>query len=148
VFVVLLVSTFVVIGIGVQAFLWQRATDSERLADERHDAKTEACTKEWAEGMRATITSRSGITLELETALARRNDAIDQIILDVATRPVGAEPSQDELDDFRHDLDEFVAAKENLDKVKAKADETRSQNPYPQFDPNCMAGQMAAEKVT
>jgi hypothetical protein len=118
------------------------------MADEQHDAKTEACTKEWAEGMRTTITQRSGVTLELEAALTRRNDAIDEIILDVATRPVGAETTDVELADFRADLDEFVAAKENLDKVKAEADESRANTPYPLFNPNCAAGQQAAEDVT
>jgi hypothetical protein len=148
VFVVLLVSTFVVIGMGAQMLLSQRATDAERLADNKHDAKFEACATEWAGEMRTTVSLARSYTLELEKALAARNDSIDQIILDVALRPPGAEPTQAELDDFRQDLDTFVEAKENLDQVKAEVDVNRAKNPYPEFDPNCAAGQEASEKVT
>jgi hypothetical protein len=150
VFVIILIASIVVIGIGVQAYFGHQDQEERDLADRQHDRMTEVCFKEWSDDFRDTVNLARGYTKELEAALKQRNETLDQVVLDFVAGqnlPEGEPPPPEVVDDFYADLAAFTAAREHLVAVQAQVDENRAENTYPTLQMTCEAGRKAAEDV-
>jgi hypothetical protein len=151
--VVVLVASILVLVIAIQSYFFQKAEAGRRDADRARTAKVEAesaCFQVWADDMRDAVTLARSFTKDLELALERRNEAVDQIVLDVVAGqaiPEGQEPPPAVLTDFRKDLQEFVEARANLVQVKKTVDQDRLENPFPTLDQNCQEGRDAVKEA-
>lgn len=126
--VTLIVAAFVVIAIGIQADMNQ----AEQRAEQERDRERQACFEAWGQQITETIENRLQATGAVERANASRDAAIDEILL-VVIRLREVPPRADEADVDRT-LDRYHQALTTLRKVRAEAEVTRQQNPYPDLD--------------
>jgi hypothetical protein len=122
--VVILVASALVIGIGVQAYLNQRAGDAQDSADRRYAD----CLTGFAADLVTTIQDRAEANKKVATAERARDDAVDQV-LDVVDRGRQVPPKATEKD-FDKALQQAVLARRHLDRVQAHADRVLAKNQY------------------
>lgn len=141
---VLLLAGLFIIVIGAQAYLDGRdnAADQERVDTAVAKLETTtACVKTWGENFADATTARVGSdssssaapgSIDLEKAEARRDDALDEIILTViAAREI---PPTADTEDFDRVLEEYATAIRQLEKIRRDVDVTRALNEYPDLD--------------
>lgn len=145
--VILILAGLFVIVIGAQAYVDgrdnradQRRIDAavSRLEDTTVELEnTITCVRAWGEEFATVTTNRVGAgepkgTVDLENAVKRRDQALDQIILTVvAFRQIP--PTADD-DDFDRVLREYVASIRHLESVRTDVGVTRELNQYPKLD--------------
>lgn len=114
----------VLIGFGAQQALYQHDQRAER---DRDRALTE-CLKSWGDEVVATLQTRTGATAELDPAVDRRDDAVDDVLAVVALiRRNPPEATEDQLD---RRLERFTRAKRDLREAKLVVERARAANPY------------------
>lgn len=132
---VIIVACLIVTGIGVQAWLFQRAADER----DSEAAQQRDCITEWAVALTDTIQLRANGNAELRAATTRKDNA-DDAVLDVFVDAfiTSPPPPQAELEEqFREALEEYVAAKKNLQIVSGTVEGEQAKNPYPVLDLEC-----------
>lgn len=148
VFVILLVATGIVVGIGVQSLLYQRATDRQDQARERHDVTVETCLQTWADDYKATTDIRVGSNAALRDAERQWNlgvDGVFQAVIKLAAVPDGEQPSPQLITEFTDALAAYSQAQATLLAAQEEVDQTAADNPYPKLELNCSTGREAVQ---
>lgn len=146
---VVLVASIVLIVIGGQAYLNQRADDDKdrKIAAQTAEIEAQAaklqgvqgCLADWADDLTTTIQARSGTNVRLRNA-QKRKDRADDRVTDVFVDAVLTQPPppQDRLLlDITAALKGYVKQKEHLATVQGEVSETTAANPYPVLDLDC-----------
>jgi hypothetical protein len=143
--IAVLAASFVVIGLGVQQVLYQKALENQREEDKRdadRDAALVGCLQDWGDDIVSTIQNRSAATAGLDRAQTRLDKAVRRerastaaVLLTVGgLRQVPPTASLADLDTV---LNQFPmirarvdAAQQAVDQAQAESDATRALNPY------------------
>ena len=126
-----LISSLLVLGIGVQGYLNQERLD--RADDQR--AEQVRCIEKWADSLIDTITTRVDATDSVAAAKDDRDKALAHIIAVVIdARQV---PPRATDQDFTQALNRYAEANAHLDDVIHDAGKTRNANPYPELVLDC-----------
>lgn len=122
---IILVASATLVGFGFQQGGFQK-TVTDR----------DTCYQKWGQDMVDTIGTRTDATGRLDKARARRDVAVDNIILAIIVARTERPPISDREADRRWGavLSGFATAKARLDRVQANTSVTRNQNPYPVLD--------------
>lgn len=118
---VILVAAALVLGLGIQQFLYQR--DRDDLVE---------CFKAWGTGMTDTLDKRSAANTVLEQKKKDRDDAVDGIISVVLN--ANNNPDRDYEVAFSTALAKWQTAKVELKAELKTIKDTREENPYPELD--------------
>lgn len=126
--VTLIVASFVVIAIGAQASLYQRnvASDDARNRDQ------DRCVQAWGTEIVEALDVRVKANGRVDRATAERDEAIDEIILVIIR--LRQDPPKATDEDVSRVLDRYYRVLTRLREVRATAEETREDNPYPELD--------------
>jgi hypothetical protein len=132
---VVTIACVIIVGLGVGGWLYQRENDKRNeVADQQR-----TCLNLWASDFTATVKVRADGNADLQAAQARKN-AADDSVTDVFVEAFLTEPRppDDVLEQhFTTALQEYAAAKTNLQTVSATVALTQASNPYPELDLNC-----------
>ena len=118
----ILVAALVLIGIGVQSALSQRASNA-------HDD----CVTRWGDELISTVETRGGATAQVETAQTKRDDALDALLVGAIGNQDIPEKQREKL--LKPTVDAYVKAVQDLHDARSDAATTRAQNPFPEL--NC-----------
>lgn len=129
---VAILASLVVITIGVQALWFQR----DAAADDRADARYEACLNEWGAGVVAAVEARSDAAAELDEARDRKDALLDDLITITAqAQATGAESEEDLppalLARYERVLTARIDAQEDFRRFKADYQRAKEENPIP-----------------
>lgn len=118
---ILVVGFLMLAGLGVQQKIYQS------------DARDyDQCVRKWGSDVIEVLTLRSGAGTDVTKARSARDDAVDQILLVVATsQKVKGEARKEAIKAFRDSLSDFVTAKAALTEALAEQDKTATDNPFP-----------------
>lgn len=122
---ILVGAAVLMVGLGIQQVQFQR--DADRRAEEAQ--RIDVCYEKWGRDMIETLDRRISATGKVEAANTVKGNALDRIILVVAALR-NDPPAADERD-LDRSLEQFIEAKQRLDMVKAEAEVTRVNNPFP-----------------
>lgn len=119
--ILILVAAFVLIGIGVQSYLSQRA-------DNAHDE----CVANWGDDLIETVGTRGKATERLEQAQNARDDALDSLLVAaIGIQDVPEKKKEAALADL---VTGYVESVDRLHAVQKTTTKTRNKNPFPQLD--------------
>lgn len=122
--VTIILAALFVIGIGTQAWLWQK----HDAAQDREDREYADCLSNFAADLVETIETRTKASAKLERATERKSEALDNLIvvLDLARQT----PPKATDDQFTMALERRLAAQRHYDDVQAQLEAVRDDNPY------------------
>lgn len=119
---IILVAGVVLVGIGVQSLLSQRADDA-------HDK----CVAKWGDELITTVGTRGAAAERLETAQTARDDALDSLL--VAAIGIQDVPEDKKQKALANLVTGYVESVDHLRKVQKNTTRTRERNPFPPL--NC-----------
>lgn len=128
---VLLVASFVVVGIGVQA--WLATNDNEER--DRQDRVYADCLTDFAADLVKTIELRTQVNTKVTKAAKRKDAALDELLVLTLSAQNSGATDESQLDPalvarYKEVLKERVAAQQAYDRAFKKANETRKENQY------------------
>lgn len=119
--VAVLVSSLVVVGLGIIQVTYQRD-----LAD-RND-----CQEAWARDVTDTLTARVTATSEVTAATQERDEALRELV-EVLVE-LGVTPPESDEPALRTAREAYFGASARLLEVQASVEQTRQDNPYPTLE--------------
>lgn len=116
----LLVAALVLIGIGIQSYLSQRAST-------QHDE----CVNDWGKELIIASSTRSEAQIKYEAAATARDDALDSLLVAaIGIQNVPEKTKQTALADL---IADYVESVDRKTKAAKKLGDVREENPLPQL---------------